>query len=90
MPVAKRIFTRSIIVERLYLGAREPAATPVYCSECTDLAEMYEISVVCTNARMPVRRLLAACEAGRVHFVETELFELLVCTKSLNGFLKEF
>lgn len=56
-----------------------------WCEQCGDEVLMVTPNEAAAIARTDARAIFRGVEAGRIHFLESESGELLVCSKSLDA-----
>lgn len=86
MASTKKIFTRTVTVERLVAYLPKSNGPKLFCKLCEPTEPLLTIADVRTKYQMPLLVILKACESSEVHFVETDDLEILICPTSITRF----
>jgi hypothetical protein len=86
---SKRIRVRTVTFERLVLSGRQIGPLTLFCGGCEGPSEMMTISDLSLASGIRQREIFRLVEGGRVHSLETDDGQILVCSESAKSFNKE-
>jgi hypothetical protein len=86
---AKKIYTRTVTVERFLIrgGPAEPAV--LLCSGCGRLTVMLDLEQASAAADISMRDLFHLSEDGVIHSTESDTGRLLFCRESITEFSRK-
>lgn len=84
MAISKRIYTRTVTMER-YSRAEPPAA--LFCFACERPSEMMPIALASAKSGISMRCLFRLTEADGVHSTDTDSGQMMICRRSLEEFM---
>ena len=85
MANSKKIYIRTVTVER-YLVAKD-AAIPlgIFCKGCGLLTEMLTVGQASSEVGFPMQDLFRLAENGVIHSAETDAGHIMLCRASLHA-----
>lgn len=89
MANSKKIRVRTVTFERLVMSGRHIGPLTLFCGGCERPSEMMTISDLSIASGIRLLELFRLVEGGRVHSLETDDGQILVCGESARAFSKE-
>lgn len=85
---AKKIYKRTVTVERLFIRGSTTDPAVLFCTGCGRMTEMLSFDHASVSAGISMRKLFHLSENGVIHSTETNTGRILFCRESIDVFLK--